>query len=572
LAAALGTWFSAAPVGAHLMVYSAQEVEMSAQDKPKKTRAKPSRSYEPPAQEPVVGEPYEAPPRAYQSTQAEPILASPSPQDPPYPYDPPPPGYGYDAGPAYGSPPPDPSPGYGSPPNDPPAGRPGTNGPPRPRIPPGGVSPTGRAAAYARLVTDTSRFMTESRQNLVSSGAAAPDGALGMIATNAIQDVLGWQIKRSPDAKGFVNALKQSFSLNVSEGYVQATWTPHTHVAQNDVAGGLAGAQSSIFTMANTILEKALPLIDGLSPLKPGYDQLYVAVLQQTAASQLSALVAELGYLSGPRIMRVNQCFRVLMGIPINANGDLPDGQVEFWTDPDGVAGTMGNMRDAMGLGAVASTYVNNVADEQNVTNFRCIVDYINAIFNSWRNSMQFFTTMQSPFLGTQLVWISMQLGVVNEAVEELRFVLDSVFIGEAERKTLVLSGLTVGLPASTLAVIRLAGNAPPPSIALPDITLSGLLGMIQSLVTRDGPDIIETGGRFGIGEYFSVMVEQLRDYVSATIGFAQAQSYSALNTNRVLVALSKLERQLDELLATARTVGIPSLPPPSVNATISQS
>jgi hypothetical protein len=101
--------------------------------------------------------------------------------------------------------------------------------------------------------------------------------------------------------------------------------------------------------------------------------------------------------------------------------------------------------------------------------------------------------------------------------------------------------------------------------VPLPAITLSGLLGMIQSLVTHDGPDIISTGGKFGIGEYFSVMVAQLRVYVSAAIGFAQApaQSFSALNTNRVLVALSKVERQLLELENTAEAVGIPSLPPP---------
>jgi hypothetical protein len=274
-------------------------------------------------------------------------------------------------------------------------------------------------------------------------------------------------------------------------------------------------------------------------------------VLKQTAESQLSALVEELGYLSGPRLMRVNQCFRVLTGIPINANGAVANPQNQFWTDPDTVAGTLGDLRDAMGLGAVTSTYVNNLVDELNVTNFRCVIDYVNAILNSWLNSMQFFTTMQSPFLGTQLVWISMQLGVVNEATEELRFVLDSVFIGDAERKTLVMSGLTDDSGQNVL----------------PPITLSGLLSMIQSLVTQEGPDIIQTGGKFGIGQYFSVMVMQLREYVSAAIRFAQAQSFSALNTNRVLVALHKLERQLVELQTTAAAVGISSLPPPPVKA-----
>jgi hypothetical protein len=159
---------------------------------------------------------------------------------------------------------------------------------------------------------------------------------------------------------------------------------------------------------------------------------------------------------------------------------------------------------------------------------------------------------MNSPFLGTQLVWISMQLGVVNEAVEELRFVLDSVFIGDAERKTLLMDGLTGDIDPNTRQ-----------GRSLPAITLAGLLSMIQSLVTEDGPEIIQTGGKFGIGEYFKIMVAQLREYVSATFRFARREEFSALNTNRVLVALSKLERQLGELQNTATPVGLTSLPPP---------
>ena len=41
-------------------------------------------------------------------------------------------------------------------------------------------------------------------------------------------------------------------------------------------------------------------------------------------------------------------------------------------------------------------------------------------------NNIQFFITTLTPFLGTQLVIISRQLGVISEAVNEVRFVLDS--------------------------------------------------------------------------------------------------------------------------------------------------
>jgi hypothetical protein len=371
---------------------------------------------------------------------------------------------------------------------------------------------------------------------------------LGSTVTQALQKVLGWNLKKD-DPTAFVSALNQSFSLSESEGHVQWKWKARTSVAQNDFLGGLAGAQASLYGMAKAILDQALPLLDNLEALKPDVDQAYVDVLRQTAASQLRSLVEELGYRGGPRLLRVNQLFRALAGIPIDANGDLPPRQVEFWKDPDLIAGTLGFLRETLGLGAVTSTYVNNIADEEDVTNFRALVDYTNAIFNSWRNSLRFFTTMQSPFLGTQLVWVSRLLGVVNEAILELQFVLDSVFIAAAERETLVMTNLRDN-----------AGNA------LPSITLAELLQLIQSLVTQDGLQIIQAGGKFGVGQ-LSVMVLQLQNYVSAAIAFAEAQKYSALNTDRVLIAMNKLLRQLEELQTTAAAVGIAKLPPPSVRA-----
>lgn len=485
---------------------------MSGYDKPESHGPKSSPAYDSdhPTGEPIA---QEAPPSYGSAPQEQPPAGS-APAEPSSPYE----------SQAQQPPPPNMPPPH----HEPPAG-------PPPHIPAGHVSP------YAYLTRDIASFSGDGTD---SFGAAA-DATLGPTVAKALQKVLGWKVN-SNDSKGFVNALNQSFSLTLFEGHVQSQWTPRSYAVQTDLSGGIAGAQASIYTMANTILGQALPLLSGLYALKPDFDEEYVSVLKQTAASQLSSLVAELGYLGGPRIVRVNQYFRVLMGIPVDANGSLPAKQVEFWKDPDRVTGTLGFLRNALGLGAVTSTYVNNVADEQDVTNFRVIVDYINAIFNSWQNSLKYFTAMHSPFLGTQLVWISRQLGVVNETVEEARFVLDSVFIGRAERETLLMSGLVDG-----------AGKG------LPSITLEELLSMIQSLMTQEGPDIIQTGGKFAIGEDFSQMVLQLQHYVAAAITFAKTQHFSALNTDRVLVALHKLQRQLEELRKTAKAVGIKTLPPP---------
>jgi hypothetical protein len=522
--------------GAGLMVHSAQEVDMSAYEKPKTPRPKPSRSSG--SYGSGVGQPAQGSSDSYGTGQT------------------PPPGYGTDApAPAYGTAAPEPSSGYGSIPPDPP--------PPSYRSsrddeppPPGGASlppgfppyPPQFTPPYAFLTRDIDGFSGRSIDSSPGSSGAASGSNLGATVSQALQRVLSWKI-RDDDSKGFVSALNQSFSLTLFEGHVRAKWTPRSVTVESDLSGCVTGAQASIYMMAKTLLDQALPLLDGLGALKPDVDYEYVEVLRQTAATQLRTLVGELNMLGGPRLLLVNQNFRALAGIPVDANGvlQLQKGQIEFWKDPDQIAGSLGGLRDQLGLGASRASYVNSVAAEKLVTDFGIVVQYINAIFDGWRNSLKYFNAMQSPYLGTQLVWISRLLGVVNEAIEEVRFVLDSVFIGRAERETLLMTGLV-------------ADGKP-----LPPITLAGLLLMIQSLVTQELPDIIQNGGKFAIGEDVSEMVGQLKNYMAATIGFAEAQDLSALSTDRVLIALYKLQRQLQELENTAKTVGIPKLPLPPI-------
>src|SRR5277367_54291 len=137
-------------------------------------------------------------------------------------------------------------------------------------------------------------------------GGGGRGSSLGPTVTRALQDVLGWKIK-SDDPKGFMGALNQSFQLQVVEGTVVSKWTPRSYAVQTDLNGGITGAQASIYTMAKTLLDQALPLLDGLYALDPAADAEYVAALKDLATSQLSNLTAEIGYLGGPRVMRVHQ-------------------------------------------------------------------------------------------------------------------------------------------------------------------------------------------------------------------------------------------------------------------------
>lgn len=347
---------------------------------------------------------------------------------------------------------------------------------------------------------------------------------------------------------------------------------------QSDLAGGITGAQASVYTMARTLLDQMLPLIDGLRPLDPAADMEYVTALKDLASSQLNNLTQEIGYLGGPRVVRVNQYFQMLLGGTVNldlgatpptahlhrppppppptppphmANG-APLPMRNWYTNPDTVLGTLGDLRDVMGLRQMPGpgsfvSYINTIDDETNVTNFRIVVDYANSLWNGWVNNIQFFVTTSTPFLGTQLVIVSRQLGVVAETVDEVRFVLNSVFIGPAERQTVMLDLRSL-----------------PGFHHVPPIFLEDLLSWTQSFVTEEAPGIIQSAGKFGLGEEFCAMIYQLSRQIWGALQFAQSihSNPPGLNTYRVLAALQKLASQLYELFRLAYPVGASYLRP----------
>src|SRR5579872_348135 len=265
------------------------------------------------------------------------------------------------------------------------------------------------------------------------SGAPAIPGTspIGQIAARAVADVLGWKPKQG-DAKGFVGALTQAFSLTETEGHVQATWTPRTYAVQTDLSGGISGAQASIYARGKDALDQSLPLLDGLYALDPEAAAEDIAALKAVVKSQLSELVNELAFPSGPRVQRVNQYFHLLLG---HATFPLPakPGNSLQQSDPDKIEGTLGNLRDELGLNFTQQDFVNSLEDEQDLSNFRILSDYVTSLAQSWINNLSFFgLNTTTPFFGTQLVLLSRQLSVVAESVDEVRFTLDSVFIGPA--------------------------------------------------------------------------------------------------------------------------------------------
>ena len=415
------------------------------------------------------------------------------------------------------------------------------------------------------------------------SSGSDRSGSLGSTVSRALQDVLGWGKINSDDSTGILGALTQSFQLKMVEGSVVSTWTPRSCAVQTDLSGGISGAQASIYTMAKTLLDQLQPLITGLYALDPTSDAGDVTATKDLVGNQLSNLTNEIGNLGGPRVMRVHEYFKMLLGVKLHinypsiavtnfnlgvtaqtppkhspvyklytANGNLLPPL--SWTSPDTVLGSLGDLRDQLGLSESGRQFVNTVADEQNVTNFRIAVDYANSLLNAWSNSIQFFASQSSPFLGTQLVVISRQLGVINETVDEVRFVLDSVFIGPAQRATLQLLYNGPQSPFTTLAA---AAPLDSHISALPPIYLEDLLQWTQNFVSGEAQEVIQEGGKLGLGEDFKEMIAQLYTQAVGLFLYAQVSGGPGFGTMRVQQSLYKLASQLLALFNMADSVGV---------------
>jgi hypothetical protein len=380
--------------------------------------------------------------------------------------------------------------------------------------------------------------LSRSRGGLPGTPGVAP---LGQTASKAISDVLGWQLKDDP--KAFIGALNASFALKTIEGRSEATWTPRTYAVQTDLSGGITGAQASVYRRAKDALDQSLPLLDGLYPLLKEAKDEDVVSLRATVRSQFTDLVNELGLLGGPRISRISQLFLLLLGQQLPMATPIPS-SFSLNTDPDSVSGSLGILRGEFGF-STSDDLVNTVEDEQDVTNFRIVSDYVTSLAQSWLNNLQFFgltttTTTTTPFFGTQLVLLSRQLSVVAESVNEVQFTLDSVFIGPAERQTLQIE---FKIPAVN-----------------PPMFLEDLFTWIDGFASEEGPRLIQDGGKFAVGESFFPISARLQQLVEHLVkGPLQPDNFDDLpagyKTARVQRSLKELAGQLKQLVNLAAPI-----------------
>jgi len=358
-----------------------------------------------------------------------------------------------------------------------------------------------------------------------TTGASSSQGgaSLGQTAALAIGDVLGWKVSGT-DPKGFVGALTQAFTLTEIEGHVESTWNPRTFAVQTDLGGGISGAQASLYTRAKDALDQSLQLLDGLYPLDPEADPEYVKALREMARSQMTEIVKEFGAVGLPSILRIDTYFDILLG-------QHPTRSAPVQFDPDKIGGTLGELRETYGIQFRGNPFNNSIEDEQDITNFRVISDYMTSLMQSWIANREFFIVSPNriAFFGTQLVLISRQLNVIAETVDEVRFTLDSVFIGPNERQALLL---------------KFTDHAFPPMF------LEDVLEEIEKFVEDEGPRLLRDGGKIAVTNNILPVVRALKRMIEqARDPENKRELPDGFKTARVRHSLDDLRDQLGELI-----------------------
>jgi hypothetical protein len=343
----------------------------------------------------------------------------------------------------------------------------------------------------------------------------------------AIGTVLGWR-RRPGRIDGVLTALEQAFERYEENGRVLYRHRPNIASFHSELEGGVVGAQASLHVRATEALNRSLLLLERLEPLSETADGDVAAAVKSVIATEFRELVGEFGRLGGPRVPRVDQLWRVLLG------SAEPTG-----SDPDQVDGQLGELRDELGLSQMASDdpsqttsakRVNNAAEEQQVTSFRIIVDDLVSLQTSWDRDKHFFgATGGATFLGVQLVQLERELSVVAGSVEELRTALDSVFIDADERRT-------VRIPISGGSIV-----------------LEDLLDWATDFATQEGPRLVRDGGRLAIPGALLPAALEVLDLVDQAIDDEDDGGGDlGLHSIRVQQALGSLSRHLAAVVATS--------------------
>jgi len=268
------------------------------------------------------------------------------------------------------------------------------------------------------LLTEEVTYPTPSTPG-PSGVPGGPPSSIGQMVSAAMRDVLG---VRPKDAKSFVAAINQSFTGVEVEGRTDYSWGARTGMLAPSDSGAYGVVQASVYSQANATITQALTLIDGLYAIRVDVDPKDVEAVRSVVKTRLNEILTELGQENGPRFQNVDQLFTILTGVTPGQTAAVST-----------IGGLLARFRRIFGL---EPARVRTVDEERNVTNFQVLVDAINALRITWADQRRYFSLTGDPRapLSTRLPRLWRHLDFIAERLQQVYFIMDSVFLGPAER------------------------------------------------------------------------------------------------------------------------------------------
>lgn len=405
------------------------------------------------------------------------------------------------------------------------------------------------SAAAAESLVDMAAYpiLTE---DVSPGGGATPsrtgaDASVGLTASAAISSVLGCRSNPDdPNPTAFLAALKNVFDLKDVEGHVEWTYNQTTSYSVDADLGAITGAQASILKRAQTMVAESCRILPLIQPLRPDADPVDCASILSIVVDELQQIPDALSLPSGPIVEQIDELFR-LLGAADAAQSTVP---------LEGLGGQLQEFRNRYGM---ERQWVNNVEQEQTLTDFITVVDYVTDLYKSWQSNRDFFSGRggEPPFLGTQLVTLSRLLSVIGDKVNQVRYVMESLFIPRSELATIQL---------------RFGGKRAP-------MYFDDLLTWIEkasadaaSQMRLNGKDAVMTYAR--TARLLNSLVGDC--YYQRQLALGNTDLPKAFAAPRSVRAIKELGDQLDEIQRQARRVNrrpdprvttvIPTLPKPA--------
>lgn len=411
------------------------------------------------------------------------------------------------------------------------------------------------------LPTEDSRYASNGFGNNGAS-VTTNGGSLDAIVDQAFGQLLGQ--RTSEDVNAFQTALENAFVEKKQGNQTVYEWQPYSYTGNDssDLGGGVTGAQASLYYRAKTILKDVLRLLEGLKPLRTTADPENSDAIRAVVNSEVTELVRELGLPGGPRGQRVDYYFRRLLGENFTAedSGDL--------------------MRLVRTLG-LRRNRINTVAEEENYSNYLILRDYLLSLHDSWQTYKT--EELEGAYLGPQLVDLSRALAVVAESVRETYRLMNRYFLGPDERRSVVInftdaadpdldinnSGFvlpndmiyTFDADGAFVEILENGSSIPDQPSYAPNLkqsmTIAELLDWVTEFATKEGPMLVQEGGKLGIANAFEEKAFVLMVLVQAA-AVVEPKPNSALRRGGVVRSLQDLAAQLYEVKRLASEINVP--------------